>query len=139
MRGLLCCLLALGACGPPPVRTPPVPPPADPASPEGWWIETADEVNASDVGNGVRFTAEGLVVVTRLGKIERIPQRLHRRGPREWKLWLDRLDGMVRQPDADTLLIEIGGKRVTCRRATADESRRLGTQAASAPASEPSP
>ena len=121
------CAIFLGACPQkPPVErttTPPVQALPDPAEPEGWWIETADEINAGDVGNGARFAAEGAIIVTKSGGVERPVARLTRVAPREWRFRIDKDDGTLRQPAADTLVIEIRGKRITFRRATDAESR----------------
>ncbi|HEY3352116.1 MAG TPA: hypothetical protein VGQ83_02625 [Polyangia bacterium] len=135
--GLLAILLA--ACGaPPPVvrtTTQPVPARPAPAWPEGWWIETADELNAGDVGTGMRATADGPIIVTTSGRVQRPSVPFSRVAPREWRFRIDGHDGTVRQPAADALIVETRGKRITFRRATDEESRQLEAraQAPSAP------
>ena len=78
-----------------------------------------------NVGNGARFSAESAILVTPSGKVERVPEGLRCVAPSEWRAALGKGDIVVRLLAPDTLVIDTAGKRVTCRRATAEEARRL--------------
>ena len=124
MRVLAWSLLAvvLVGCPAPPPAAPPRP---EPTFPDGWWVETADEINADDVGTGARFSAAGAIIVTKAGSVQRTEARLVPAGPREWRFEMDGDAGTVRQLASGALVVETRGKRVTFRRATGEEARRL--------------
>jgi hypothetical protein len=110
--------------------------PPDPPLPEGWWVETADEVNANDIGTGARFVKEGAIIVPTDGHVIRPPLRLQKSAPREWWVDIDKGKATIRQTAADALVIDKGGKRILFRAATPAEAKQLDARAA---APEPAP
>jgi hypothetical protein len=110
--------------------------PLDPALPEGWWVETMDELNPDQVGTGARFVPEGTVIVTTSGRVVHPPLRLHKTAPRAWEIDLDGDKATVRQTAAAALMLEKKGKHVVFRQATPSESKQFDARAA---APEPPP
>jgi hypothetical protein len=110
--------------------------PPDPPLPEGWWVETSDEVNANGVGTGARFVKEGAIIVEADGSVVRPPLRLQKSAPREWWVDIDGGKATIRQTAADALVIDKGGKHIIFRAATPAEAKQLDARAA---APEPPP
>jgi hypothetical protein len=110
--------------------------PPDPPLPEGWWVETTDEVNANDVGTGARFVKEGAIIVGTDGRVVRPPLRLQKSAPREWWVDIDEDKATIRQTAVDALVIDKKGKHIIFRAATPSESKQLDARAA---APEPPP
>jgi hypothetical protein len=127
-------VLALGACaGKLPAHSGPraeVAPLPDPPMPEGWWVETSDGVNPSDVGSGAHFTPEGAILVLPGGSVDRAALRLRKVAPHRWDVDLDGNQMTVQQTAADALVVETRGKRIVFRPATASEA--LGFEARAA-------
>jgi hypothetical protein len=132
-------LLAVG-CTQPAVRPEPPPPkPPEPvitASPEGWWIETAETMNQNDVGQALHFSPTGLVVVRR-GKVERISVTIKGTAPRQWLAGVGEDRQITIQQQGEQLFANTGKDTATMRKATADEARALEEQLTKAPAPTP--